>query len=117
MLLPARGYAGPHGRDRLQSRGGVKAPELAGPVVIGEDVFVGRHCVILPNLRIGDRSVIRAGSVVSHNVPPNSLFGSQSETVLRQSVGAADERAHVRGARARGCGRPAPLSAASSRPA
>jgi acetyltransferase-like isoleucine patch superfamily enzyme len=64
--------------------GGVKAPELAGPVVIGEDVFVGPHCVILPNVRIGDRSVIRAGSVVSRNVPPNSLFGSQSETVLAE---------------------------------
>jgi acetyltransferase-like isoleucine patch superfamily enzyme len=47
----------------------------AGPVVIEEDVFVGPHCVILPNVRIGRGSVIKAGTVVTRNVPPGTFWG------------------------------------------
>jgi acetyltransferase-like isoleucine patch superfamily enzyme len=43
-----------------------------GKVVIENDVFIGPHCVILPNVRIGQGSVIQAGSVVSQNVPPHA---------------------------------------------
>lgn len=50
--------------------------QTAGPVVIEKDVFVGPHCVILPNVRIGEGSVIKAGTVVSRNVPPHTIWGS-----------------------------------------
>src|SRR3989337_2075877 len=41
-----------------------------GEVVIEKDVFVGPHCVILPEVRVGQGAVIKAGTVVSRNVPP-----------------------------------------------
>lgn len=44
-------------------------------VLIGEDVFIGPHCVVLPGIRIGDGAVIRAGSVVTRNVPPRVFWG------------------------------------------
>ena len=44
-------------------------------VVIGNDVFIGPHCVILPNVKIGEGAVIKAGSVVSRNIPPHTLCG------------------------------------------
>lgn len=47
-----------------------------GSVVIEEDVFIGPHCVILPNVKIGAGSVIKAGTVVSTNVPPHAIWGS-----------------------------------------
>jgi acetyltransferase-like isoleucine patch superfamily enzyme len=47
-----------------------------GPVIIEENVFVGPHCVILPNVRIGRGSVIRAGTVVARNVPPGTFWGA-----------------------------------------
>jgi acetyltransferase-like isoleucine patch superfamily enzyme len=53
-----------------------------GKVVIENDVFIGPHCVILPNVRIGQGSVIQAGSVVSQNVPPRTLWGSPSSGPL-----------------------------------
>ena len=53
-----------------------------GRVVIGKDVFVGPHCVILPNVVIGDGAVIRAGTVVSRNVPPHVFWGSPSAQML-----------------------------------
>jgi acetyltransferase-like isoleucine patch superfamily enzyme len=43
-------------------------------IVIGDHVFVGSHSVILGGARIGERSVIGAGTVVrAGDVPPFSL--------------------------------------------
>ena len=49
-----------------------------GEVVIEKDVFVGPHCVILPNVRIGQGSVIKAGTVVTRNIPPRTFWGPPS---------------------------------------
>ncbi len=46
-----------------------------GNVVIEKDVFIGPHCLILPNVTIGEGSVIMAGTVVSKNVPARVLWG------------------------------------------
>ena len=46
-----------------------------GKVVIEKNVFIGPHCVILPNVRIGEGSVIKAGTVVSRNVPSYTFWG------------------------------------------
>ncbi len=44
-----------------------------GKVKIGNNVFVGKHSIILPHVRIGDNVVIGAGSVVTRNIPKNSV--------------------------------------------
>jgi tetrahydrodipicolinate N-succinyltransferase len=49
--------------------------EHTGKVVIERDVFVGPHCVILPDVTIGEGAVLKAGTVVSRNVPPHTLWG------------------------------------------
>jgi acetyltransferase-like isoleucine patch superfamily enzyme len=54
---------------------GPRRPTSNGKVVIEKDVFIGPHCVILPNVRIGEGAVIRAGTVVSRNVPPRTFWG------------------------------------------
>jgi len=53
-----------------------------GEVVIEKDVFIGPHCLILPNVRIGEGSVIKAGTVVSTNVPPFTFYGSSHPEAL-----------------------------------
>jgi acetyltransferase-like isoleucine patch superfamily enzyme len=55
-----------------------------GQVVIEDDVFVGPHCVILPNVRIGQGSVITAGTVVSRNVPPHTYWGPPQPEALAE---------------------------------
>lgn len=50
----------------------------AGPVIIEKDVFIGPHCVILPNVRIGEGAVVKAGTVVTRNVPPFTFWGTDS---------------------------------------
>jgi acetyltransferase-like isoleucine patch superfamily enzyme len=49
--------------------------DQAKPVIIGENVFIGPHCVILPGVTIGKGAVIQAGTVVSRDVPPFTLWG------------------------------------------
>ena len=46
-----------------------------GKVTIGNNVFIGPHCLILPNVRIGDNSVIKGGTVISKDVPSNTMVG------------------------------------------
>ena len=60
------------------------APREFNPdkVVIGNNVFIGPHCLILSNVVIGDGSVIKGGTVVTRNVPPNTLFGMPSPEPL-----------------------------------
>jgi maltose O-acetyltransferase len=44
-------------------------------VTVGNNVWVGANCVLLPGITIGDNSLIAAGSVVSRDVPPNEIWG------------------------------------------
>lgn len=47
--------------------------EYGGPVVIGNDVWIGGNVTILPGVEIGDLSVIGAGSVIHRNIPENAI--------------------------------------------
>ncbi|MGE5243024.1 MAG: acyltransferase [Betaproteobacteria bacterium] len=61
---------------------GPRRPTSKGDVVIENDVFVGPHCIILPNVRIGEGAVIRAGTVVSRNVPAHTVWGAPAAGAL-----------------------------------
>ena len=57
--------------------------ELGKPVDIGSDVWVGGGALILPGVRIGSRTVIGAGSVVTRDVPDGVLAAGNPCRVLR----------------------------------
>lgn len=45
-----------------------------GIVEIGDNVFIGVGCIILPNTHIGNNVIIGAGTVVARDVPSNSVI-------------------------------------------
>ncbi len=45
----------------------------AAPVTIGTNVWIGAGAVVLKGVNIGDDSVVGAGSVVTANVPPQTI--------------------------------------------
>lgn len=53
------------------------------PVLIGENVWIGTHVIILPGVTIGDRAVIGAGSVVTKDVPANSVAVGNPARVIK----------------------------------
>jgi maltose O-acetyltransferase len=57
--------------------------ELAKPVTIGSDVWVGGGAIICPGVVIGDRSVIGAGSVVTKVIPADVIAAGNPCRVLR----------------------------------
>jgi len=48
-------------------------PEIFKKVTLGKRVWVGASSTILPGITIGDNSVIGAGSVVTKDLPPDSI--------------------------------------------
>jgi maltose O-acetyltransferase len=57
--------------------------EYGRPIHIGSDVWVGGGALILPGVRIGSRSVIGAGSVVTRDVPDDVLAAGNPCRVIR----------------------------------
>jgi acetyltransferase-like isoleucine patch superfamily enzyme len=54
------------------------------PVVIEDEVWLGANCVILAGMTVGKHSIVAAGSVVTKNVPCNTLVFGNPARVLRQ---------------------------------
>ncbi len=53
-------------------------------VVIGDNVFVGTKACILPNVRIGERSIIGAASVVTKDVPPYHIVAGNPAKKIKK---------------------------------
>jgi carbonic anhydrase/acetyltransferase-like protein (isoleucine patch superfamily) len=56
-------------------------------VKIERDAFVGPGVIILPNVRVGEGAVIKAGSVVSQSIPPRTIVeGNPAVPVARCEI-------------------------------
>lgn len=55
-----------------------------GPIIIGNNVWIGEKVCILPNVRIGDGAVIGAGSVVTKDIPSGSVAVGNPAKVIRK---------------------------------
>ncbi|WP_425589796.1 sugar O-acetyltransferase [Fictibacillus fluitans] len=53
------------------------------PITIGDDVWIGGSCVILAGVTIGDHSVVAAGSVVTKDVPPDTVVAGNPARVIK----------------------------------
>ncbi len=58
--------------------------EYGKPIEIGADVWVGGAALILPGVRIGSRTVIGAGSVVTRDVPDGVFAAGNPCRVIRE---------------------------------
>lgn len=57
--------------------------DLAKPIRIGNNVWIGTRCTILAGVTIGDGAVIAAGSTVIKDVPPNTVVGGSPAKFIR----------------------------------
>lgn len=57
-------------------------PKDEKDVVIGDDVWLGAQVLVMPGVTIGDGCVVGAGSVVTRDLPANSIaVGSPAKIV------------------------------------
>ncbi len=54
----------PYGRGEI---------EVIAPITIGNNVWIASNVVVCPGVTIGDNAIIGAGSVVTHDIPANTL--------------------------------------------
>ena len=45
-----------------------------GPIIIGKNYWICEDAVILPGVTIGDNVIIGAGSIVTKDIPDNSIY-------------------------------------------
>lgn len=62
-----------------QRRAGV----IAKPVVIEKNVWIAAGAIVIGGVTVGENSVVAAGSVVTRDVPPNSLVGGNPARIIR----------------------------------
>lgn len=78
-----------HAMDAEQRLAGL---EYTHPVTIGDNVWICTGAMVLPGVTIGDNCVIGAGSVVTKDIPPNSLaVGNPCRVIRTLEPGAVGE--------------------------
>ncbi len=74
-------FSGNHVADAVERTAGGLIPK---PVAIGDRVWICGNVSIVPGVRIGDESVIGAGSVVTHDIPSGVIAAGNPCRVLRK---------------------------------
>lgn len=70
-----------HAIDPEQRKAGI---EIAKPITVGENVWIGAGAIVLAGVTIGENSVIGAGSVVTKSIPANVVAVGVPCSVLRK---------------------------------
>lgn len=73
-------YAATHPMSADVRRTGL---EFGKPVEIGDDIWIGGGAIICPGVKIGSRSVIGAGSVVTRDIPSDVFAAGNPCKVLK----------------------------------
>ena len=68
-----------------------------GRVKIGNEVFVGANTTILPNVKIGNNVIVGSGSVVTKDIPDNSVYaGNPAKFIVKTDSYLSKNEASVR---------------------
>lgn len=73
-------YTATHPVNYLERSSGL---EFGKSIRIGEDVWIGGGAIICPGVKIGDRTIIGAGSVVTRDIPDDVMAAGNPCRVIR----------------------------------
>jgi len=62
---------------------GQRTGDDARAPIINKNVVIGAYAIILGNVEIGEHSVIGAGSLVLHDIPPHSIYYNNRTEVIK----------------------------------
>jgi len=64
--------------DRVESIGDT------APVILEDNVWIGDSAIVCKGVTIGENSIIGAGSIVTHDIPPNSIAVGNPAKVVKE---------------------------------
>lgn len=88
VLLASKVYISDHFHGEI-SRQALSLPPAKrrlfskGPVIIEDSVWLGEGVVVLPNVTIGENSIVGANSVVTKSFPKNSVIAGNPAKLIR----------------------------------
>ena len=59
--------------------------DITKPIVVGDNVYFGNNVIVLPGVTIGNNVVIGAGSIVTKNIPDNSVVAGVPAKIIKTS--------------------------------
>jgi maltose O-acetyltransferase len=62
----------------------IRGEEVAKPIVIEDNVWLGGGAILLPGVRVGRNAVVGAGAVVTRSVPANTVVVGNPARVIRE---------------------------------
>ena len=63
------------------------AATIGKPIVIEKNVWIAAGAIIIGGITVGENSVVAAGSVVTEDIPPNTLAGGNPARIIRSIDG------------------------------
>lgn len=57
--------------------------DCMGVIELGNNVYIGMGAYIMPNVRIGDNVIVGANSVVTHNIPSNTVVAGVPAKIIK----------------------------------
>lgn len=57
--------------------------ETKGPIILGDDVWLGENVMVLSGVKIGKGAIVAAASVVVKDVPPYAIVGGNPAKVIK----------------------------------
>src|SRR5580693_5210815 len=64
-----------------------RAATIGTPIVIEKNVWIAAGAILVGGVTVGENSVVAAGSVVTRDIPPNTLVGGNPAKVIRSIDG------------------------------
>lgn len=59
---------------------------IGKPITIGDNVWFGGHCTVLPGVTIGNNAIIGAGSVVTKDVPDCAVVAGNPAKIIKYTT-------------------------------
>jgi len=85
-------YTSGHKHDRTDIPMIAQGSDEARPVVIGNDVWIGRRAIIMPGVTVGNGVIVGAGAVVTKDIPDYVVVGGVPAKTVKNRLCNIDKR-------------------------